>query len=96
MRALDLGVEGEVGARAHHALDPEAAAMPPGAAGIRDQRVALDHHRKLGLDLLVRAVVGVAVIDADGAGNAVLVALGAPAAAQRAEIADEELRVCAD
>ena len=91
MGALDLAVEGEVGARPHHALDAEAAAMAAGAAGIRHQRIALDHHREFGLDLLVRAVVGVAVIDADRGGDAVLAALGAPAAAERAEIAEEEL-----
>ena len=60
------------GARAHHALDAEPAAMPAGAAGIRHQRIALDHDRKLDLGLLVRAVVGIAVVDADRAGHAVL------------------------
>ncbi len=92
MGALDLGVEGNVGARPHHALHPEAAAIAAGAAGIRHQRVALDHQRKFRLDLLVRGVVGVAVIDGDGAGDAVLRAFRAPAAAERAEIAHEEFR----
>jgi hypothetical protein len=32
MRALELGVEHHVGARAHHALDAEPAAMATGAA----------------------------------------------------------------
>ena len=91
MRAVALVVDHHVGARAHHALDAEAAAPPAGAAGIRHQRVALDHDRKLELGLLVRAVVGVAVVDADRAGDAVLGPLRAPAAAERAEAADEEL-----
>ena len=77
-------------ARAHHALDAEPAAMAAGAAGIRHQRVALDHKRKFDLGLLVRAVVGVAVVDADRGGDAVLAQLGAPAAAERTETGDEE------
>src|SRR5262245_35290389 len=92
MRAVALVVDHHIGARAHHALDAQAAAAAAGAAGIRHQPLAVYHDRKLELGLLVRAVVGVAVVDADGAGDAVLVALGAPAAAQRPEAADEELR----
>ena len=91
MGAIALGVDHHVGARAHHALDAEPAAMAAGAAGIRHQRIALHHDRKLDLGLLVRAVVGVAVVDADRAGDAVLGHLGAPAAAERPEAADEEL-----
>src|SRR5256885_12086876 len=52
--------------------------------------VLLHQHRVLGLELLGGAVVGVAVIDADGDGHAVLTALGAPAAAQRADADDEQ------
>src|SRR3979490_138870 len=37
-----------------------------GAAVTRHQPIALDHEGKLRLRLLIRAVVGVAVVDADG------------------------------
>src|SRR5262249_45141350 len=52
--ALDLGIECDIGARPYHPLHPEAAAIAAGAAGVRHQRVALDHERKFRLDLLVR------------------------------------------
>src|SRR5262249_52984378 len=91
MGALALIVDHHIGARTHHALDAEPAATTAGAAGIRHQRVALDHDWKLELGLLVRAVVGVAIIDANRGGDAILVHLGAPAAAQRSKAADEEL-----
>ena len=77
-------------ARAHHALDAEAAAPTPGTAGIRNEGVALHDDRKLELGLLVRTVVGITVIDANGAGNAVLGHLCPPASAERAEAANEE------
>ena len=54
-----------------------------GAAGVRHQRVTLDHDRKLELGLLVGAVVGVAVVLAHRRAHAVLVQLGAPAAADQ-------------
>jgi len=38
--------------------------------------------------------VGIAIIDADGAGDAIFRALRAPAAAKRTKIADEEFRCC--
>src|SRR5436309_2330127 len=91
MGALALIVDHHIRARAHHALDPEPAAATAGAAGIGHQRIALHHDGKLELGLLVRAVVGIAVVDANRAGDAVLRHLGAPAAAQRSEAADEEL-----
>src|SRR5262249_51032363 len=91
MGALALIVDHHVGTRTHHPLDADPAATAAGAAGIRHQRVALDDDRKLELGLLVGAVVGVAVVDADGAGDAVLAQLGAPAAAERPEASDEEL-----
>src|SRR5262249_15639995 len=91
MRPLALIVDHHVRARAHHALDPEPAAAAAGAAGIGHQGIALHYDGKLDLGLLVRAVVGIAVVDADRARDAVLGQLGAPAAAQGSEAADEEL-----
>ena len=74
-------------ARLHHLLAAEPAAEAAGAAGIRTQRIALDQQRIFRLDLLGRAVVGVAVVHRDGRVAAVAVVLGAPAAAdQPAEI----------
>src|SRR5262249_43428526 len=70
MGALALIVDHHIGAPAHDALDAEPAAATAGAAGIRHQRIALDHDGKLELGLLVRAVVGVAIIDANGGGDA--------------------------
>src|SRR5262249_41777070 len=72
MGALALIVDHHVRARAHHALDPEPAAAAAGTAGIGHQRVALHDDGKLELGLLVRAVVGIAVVDADRARDAVL------------------------
>src|SRR6266700_5520411 len=91
MGALDLGVQGHAGARPHDPLDAKAAAAAARASGVGDQRITLDHEGKLGLGLLVRAVVGVAVVDAHGRADAVLAALGAPASSERPEIGDEEL-----
>ena len=64
---------------------PRPAAVAAGSAGVADQRQALDHHREFSLELLARAVMGVAVIDADGGRDPIFAALGAPAAAERAE-----------
>src|SRR5262249_62274313 len=91
MGALALIVDHDIRARAHHAFHAEPAAATAGTAGIRYQRIALDHDGKLELGLLVRAVVGVAVVDANRGGDAILAHLGTPAAAQRPKPADEEL-----
>ena len=90
MRAFDLSIEHHAGARTHHALDAEPAAVTTGAAGIRYQRVALDHQGEFRLRLLVRRIVGVAIVHRDCAADAVFAFLRAPAAAERAEIGDEE------
>ena len=74
-------------------LAAQPAAVPPGAAAVLAQRVSLDQHGILRLQLLGRAVVGVAVVDADGGRHAVLGRLGAPAAAQRTDADDVELAV---
>jgi len=47
MGAIDLGVDRHGGARAHHAVDAEPAAMAAGAAGVLAQREALDEERVL-------------------------------------------------
>src|SRR5262249_20590804 len=91
MGALALIVDHHIRAGAYHALDPEPTAAAAGTAGIGHQRIALHHDGKLELGLLVRAVVGIAVVDANRARDAVLGHLGAPPAAQRSEAADEEL-----
>ena len=76
--------------RLHHLLGAEAAAEVPGAAGIGPQGVALDQQRILRLDLLGRAVMGVAIVDRDRGAHAVAVVLGAPAAADQAAEIDVE------
>src|SRR5579862_10018860 len=92
MRALDLRIERHRHAGADHALDAESAAVSPGAAGIWNELVALDHDRELDFGLFARTVMRIAVVDAYGGGDTVLVALRAPAAAQRPEIGEEEFR----
>ena len=77
-------------ARLHDLLGAEPAAVAPGAAGVRAQRIALDQQRIFRLDLLRRAVVGVAVIERDGGVAAVAVVLGTPAAADQAAEIDVE------
>src|SRR5262245_30978893 len=91
MGALDLGVHGHWNARTHHPLDAEPTTTAAGTTRVRNERVALDHQRKLRLGLLVRRVVSIAIVDAHGGADAILAALGAPAATERAEIGDEEL-----
>ena len=91
MGALALIVRDHMAARPHDALESEPAAPAAGAAGVQHQRVALDHDGKLELGLLVRTVVGVAIIDANRSGDSIFCQLRAPAAAQRPEAADKEL-----
>ena len=90
MRSLALVVDHHIRARAHHPLNPEAAAAAAGTAGIGHEGVAFDHDGKLELGLLVRAVMGIAIVDTNRSGDAVLGQFASPAAAQRPEAADEE------
>ena len=64
--------------------------MAPRPAGIGDQGVALDDDGVVDLHQLGRAVMGVAVIEADRRRHAVLVVLGPPAASGRPDRADEQ------
>src|SRR5262249_11259237 len=89
--AIALAVHRHRAQRAHRPRDAEAAAMPPRPTRIRNELEPLDHDRILGLGLLVRTIVGVAVVKTDRGRYAVLGLLGAPAAAERTERADEEL-----
>ena len=66
MHAVDLGVDHEGCARLNDVLDPEPAAPPSGAAGIGAQRMRFEQQRVLGFELLHRAVMGVAIVHADG------------------------------
>ena len=68
----------------------------PAPRAVLAQRILLDEHRILGFELLGRAVVRVAVVDADGRRHAILVRFRAPAAAERADADDEQLAVGRD
>ncbi len=93
LNALNLRVEHRVGKHPHHLLGAEPAAVLTRAARILAQPIALDDERILGLDLLGRAVMRVAIVDGDGCAHAILVVLGAPAAANQAAQIQEQLAV---
>src|SRR6185312_14829718 len=65
---------------AHFHVEPEPAAVPPGATGIPPQCPAFDQHRALEFDTLDRAVAHVALAYRDGRGLAVLERPAAPPA----------------
>src|SRR5581483_3523349 len=90
VRALDARVERHLAQHPHHLPHAQATPIPAGAAGILAQADLLEHAGELRLDRLGRAVVGVAVVDADHRAHAVAVVLRAPAAARQADARHRE------
>ena len=89
MHALDPGRQVQGLLHAHRSLGTEPAALAPRPAGVLDQPVSLVDHGVLRFHQLDRAVMGVAVVDADRRAHPVLGLLGAPAAADRSRGSDD-------